>query len=448
MEIFYRVLEVINYIVIGICAITMLFQLVMILFSWLPEKHFKKSDKLSRIAIIICARNEASVIKDTLNHLLNDVNYPSELYDIYLVADNCTDDTASIAASVSNRIKVITHYDDNPSHHRVAYPLQYGLEHILSLKDKFYDFIIRIDADNVLDKDYLRYMNDAFNSGVEIARGYEASKNITQNVFTEVSGTYYMRDSFIACNFREYFHLDSMLTGAGMMVSTSVLNSIKGKWDAFSLSEDAEFTLNRLLENKRVHYVCDAVIYEDQPSNLKETHKRVSRMGNGIHKVFHVKGWKTLFHFFKSGRWSNVDLFVQLMAIPMALLCCLWFPIYYAFYVLIHLINGLGPNFLGNVVALDGSLLTAEKSISLLLTNLLPMIGIVLATYLILFPLQTFIAVYRSKKKLHMETIKPLTKGILISPLYMVIYAISITIGILTRAGWKTSKRNVSISKK
>lgn len=438
MQIFYQILEVINYVVIGICTLSMAFQLIMILFFWLPEKKFKESSDYHRIALLICARNESAVIGETIRDILEHQDYPKDKYDIFVVADNCTDDTAKKAEEAG--ATVFVHTDEDPSHHRVAYPLAYGIRKILETKN--YDFIIRIDADNLLKEDYFRRMNDAFVSGVEIARPFEASRNPTQNTWATVSATYYMRDSFIACNFREFFHLDSMLTGAGMMLSTKMLESIGG-WDAFTSSEDAEFTCKRLCEKKRVRYVSDAVVYEDMPSSLKDTHIRNARMGNGLHRVFWKDGWKMLGHFFVSGRWSNVDLFVQLLVVPMAVLCCLWFPAYYVFYAIAHIINMVGPEWLGTIYALDGSLLTAAKSASLLFDMLLPMIGIVLGTYLVIYPFQTWIAVMRSKKKLGMKNLKGYKRGILLSSLLMVLEAVSITYGVLSNAGWKSVRRNV-----
>ena len=69
METFYQILEIVNYVIIGICSLSLLFQLVMILFFWLPEKHFKKSEDLAKIALIICARNEEAVIGETIEQI-------------------------------------------------------------------------------------------------------------------------------------------------------------------------------------------------------------------------------------------------------------------------------------------------------------------------------------------------------------------------------------------
>lgn len=438
MELFWRILEVINYVVIGISVIAFGFQLVMILFFFLKEKHFKKADIQGRIAVIIAARNEASVIASTLARIRDGQDYPKDKYDIYVVADNCSDDTARIAEE--NGATVFVHTDENPAHHRVAYALQYGFTKILETGQK-YDFFIRFDADNHPKEDFLTQMNNAYQSGVKIARPFEASSNGAQNTWTAVSATYYIRDSRIASNFRENFHLDSMLTGAGMMVASSIIERLPGHWDAFTTSEDSEFTLLRLLEKERVHYVADAIVYEDQPSTMKDTWNRLTRMGHGLHEVFWKKGWKLLGHFFVSGRWSNVDLFVQLLMIPFTLLAFFWFVPYYVFYALCHLINWVGTPWMASVAGLDGVLLSSAVSKSAFI-NLLIMAAVVIGSFLILYPLQTFAAMAMSKKKLGWPNFKGYKRAVLLSPLFMVFYGVAVFVGVLSRPKWKSIARN------
>ena len=102
----------------------------------------------------------------------------------------------------------------------------------------------------------------------------------------------------------------------------------------------------------------------------------------------------------------------------------------------------MGQEWLAKVAALDGGMLTSAKSASLLLDMLLPMIGIVLGSYLVLYPFQTLIAVVSSKKKLGLKNLKGYKRGILLSPLLMILNAISITVGVLGNAGWKSVSRN------
>ena len=79
MQTLYPILEVINYVVIGVCTLSMAFQMIMILFFWLPEKHFPQAEKLHKIALIICARNESSVIFSTVQNIFEHQDYPKDL---------------------------------------------------------------------------------------------------------------------------------------------------------------------------------------------------------------------------------------------------------------------------------------------------------------------------------------------------------------------------------
>ena len=343
MEILYRILEYINYFFIGVASIGFIFQVIYILFIWLRPKHFPEAKTLRKFGIVIAAHNEEEVIGHTVRYMLEKLNYPKDRYDLFVVCHNCTDNTAKVAREAGANIVILE--DPDPSHAMEAYPVARGVQELIARGG--YDIFVRFDADNLPHPDYLRKMNDAFETGVEIARGFEASTNLKQNNWTKVSGTYYIRDSRIACNFRERAHLDSMLTGAGLTCSMKILEEIGG-WDAFETSEDVDFTFRRMIEGKRIHYVADAILYEDQPSTLKDNYARLTRMGNGLNKMFWKKGWAFLGHFFTTGRFSFIDLFMQVFFIPVALVCCLWFPAYYIFYCIVNLINAFGPAFMEN----------------------------------------------------------------------------------------------------
>ena len=430
MEILYRVLEIINYIFVGIASLGFLFQIIYIFFIFLKPKKFPHSQKLNRYAIIIPASNEEEVIAKTVRNILDNQTYPREYYDVYVIAHNSRDHTKENALKAGAIVYELN--DDNPKHRRVSYAMKFICQKLLALNK--YDAFIRFDADNLPKNDYIEKMNDAYNAGVKVARGYEASSNLTQNVWTKVSGTYYMRDSRIPSNFRERAHLDAMLTSAGMLCDMKIIQDNQG-WQAMSASEDAEFTIDCLIKKERVHYVADAIVYEDQPSTLKDNFNRLKRMGHGLNLLFWKKGFKMFFNFFRTGRFSNIDLFMQLFFIPVALICCLWFPIYYIFYAIIHLINAFGNNFMA-------TFMSDEDSINQLI-NLAYMVALVLGVYYIGYTLQTYLACLLSKKHLGLTTLKGMYAGIFLSPLFMIIWAIGISIGIVTKPKWKKIHRNV-----
>lgn len=66
--------------------------------DWKRKKIHYEAKTLHRYAFIIAARNENAVIGNLIKSIKSQ-NYPSDLIDVIVVADNCTDNTAEIARS-------------------------------------------------------------------------------------------------------------------------------------------------------------------------------------------------------------------------------------------------------------------------------------------------------------------------------------------------------------
>ena len=416
MDIFNQVIEIINNVFLVLCGIAFAVQLIYVLFFWMKPRRYKPAKTQHRFGIIIPARNEEEVIADTVKTLFRQ-NYPRELFDVFVVAHNCTDRTAERAREAGATVFELN--DDDPKHKRVSYALQHGFREILRNYDH-YDAFIHFDADNLMNDDYIARMNDALDSGVKIARCFENSKNIDQNLWTGVSGLYYIRDSRIACHVRSALHTDQMLTGAGMMVSADIIRRHNG-WKCMGVSDDAEFTLQAMLEGERTYYVPDAMVYEDQPSTLRDTVNRNKRMGHGLFKLFFTHGLRCFGKFFTTFRFGYLDMFLTLLFIPIAVVACTWFPLFYGYKIIYAAAVG------------DVATLAAFGKL----------IGYVLLfAFYLPFMLQTLLAAALERKKLNVP-FRKLLPAIFLSPLFMIVYAISICLGVFSRPSWKKIKRNV-----
>ena len=73
-----------------------LYFLAVSLFGLCSRRRPEPAARLRRFAVLIAARNEESCIAGLIESLRAQ-HYPEELLDIYVVADNCTDDTAERA---------------------------------------------------------------------------------------------------------------------------------------------------------------------------------------------------------------------------------------------------------------------------------------------------------------------------------------------------------------
>ena len=90
------VLRAASYFLIGLTTVCYFYQIVYLVLPLLKKQKPLKWEKYHRYAILIAARNEEAV----LPHLLDSIHaqdYPAELIDIFVVADNCTDRTAEVA---------------------------------------------------------------------------------------------------------------------------------------------------------------------------------------------------------------------------------------------------------------------------------------------------------------------------------------------------------------
>lgn len=418
MVIFNQILYYINQVFIILFSAAFTLQLIYVLLFFLKPKKYKPATKQHRFGIIIPARNESAVIGDTIKNLFSQ-NYPRELYDIFVVADNCTDNTAEIAREAG--AIVFERFDDDPNHKRASYALKFGFQKILKDYDN-YDAFIKFDADNFAHPDYFSKMNDAFESGVEIARPYSNSKNLTANMSSKISGLYYIRNSRFSCSARSALGTSQMLTGAGLMVSANIIRDIDG-WDAMSISDDTQFAMKRILEGKKTHYVSEAICYEDQPESIKDTFNRNKRFGKGINKIFFNEGLRSFFKFFVTFRYAYLDMFLELLFVPMSLVACIWFPLYYGYDIIFNLV---------------------QNNIPYVLTVLKTLGKVLLFAFYLPFVIQGLLCVVLEHKRMLINSPKEILPAVFVFPFYMIIYCISIAFGILSKPKWKAITRSTA----
>lgn len=299
---------------------------------------------------MIPAHNEEDVIYDTVKDLFDNQDYPIELFDVYVIADNCTDKTAELARKAG--ANVLIHTDPDPKHHMVGYALEYGFKELLKIDiEKHYDYLIRLDADNHINKDFFRLMNDAYNYGAEMARPYESALNITQNNFTKACALYYTFDSRSAGRVREFFSMPAHCNGPGCLISMRIIRRVGG-YDTVTMCEDTEFNLKRIFEGVRPRFVEDAVVYEDLPSTLRDTFVRNKRLGAGNTRFFFRYTPKMFFYAFKNLDISILFTWLTYIFIPLCPIFCIYLPGYYIYAYIYHMM-GLGADFTGNLFGIQ-----------------------------------------------------------------------------------------------
>lgn len=263
-------LYVLQQALVWIVTIFWLYQLIVSICSLVKLKDKPIiEDKQNRFMAIIPAHNEESVVGNLVESLTKQ-NYPKELLDIYVIADNCTDKTAEIARNAG--AIVYERFDDKnkTKGHALKWFLNKKIE-----EDAPYDAFCVFDADNIVHEDFIKNMNKKLCQGEDVVQGYRDIKNPTDSWISAGYAIFYWTMNRFYHLARYNLGLSPLINGTGFMVKFDVVKPTG--WDTQTLTEDIEFSLKRIIAGKRLGWATDAIVYDEQPVGFKQSWSQRSR---------------------------------------------------------------------------------------------------------------------------------------------------------------------------
>ncbi len=226
---------------------------------------------LTRFAILVPAHSESLVISRLLESL-GALDYPRSNFDVYVIADNCSDDTAdrarSFGAHVLERI--------DPKHTGKGFALRWALERI---RGAAHDAIVVVDADCVVSADFLRHMDGRFESGAEVIQSAYRVLNATESPLAALRLASFAGYNHLRPLARSAIGLSAGLKGTGMCFSSRVLQATD--WTALTLAEDAEFHLDLVRLGVRVQFAPEATVLSDMPVTFAQSASQSARWERG-----------------------------------------------------------------------------------------------------------------------------------------------------------------------
>lgn len=264
-------------------------------------------------AFFIAAHNEEAVIANLVKSI-KDQDYPSELIDVFVVADACTDNTAQAAREAG----AIVYERNDLSRKGKSWVMDYGFERILREYPGKHEAFFIFDADNLLSRDYVTIMNDAFDQGYLALTSYRNSKNFGSSWISSAYATWFIREARYLNNARMICHTSCAVSGSGYLVSAKLLEGMKG-WDFHTLTEDIQFSTFCAIHGVRIGY-APAEFFDEQPVTLKASIKQRMRWTKGFYQVLFTYGR----HMFKSiGKFHRFAAYDMLMVVGPAMLLTL-----------------------------------------------------------------------------------------------------------------------------
>lgn len=425
---YIEIVNLIFTIITTILSVSVAYYFIYSIIGFFTKKKYPKSTEKKKYGIIISARNEESVIGNLIDSIRKN-DYPQENLTIFVIAHNCTDNTAKVAREHGAIV-----YEYNNDNERTK---GYALKFLVDAIKKDYDLLendgyFMFDADNILSPEYISKMNDAFVyfKGEHVITSFRNSKNFGKNLLSGMYGIFFMNGCIFESRGRTICGCSSRVQGTGFLIPSKTL--IDG-WNYVTLTEDWEFSADQILKGKKIMYCDEANFYDEQPTSLKVMFRQRLRWSKG-HLLVCLTRTKQLFKsLFKrknkdetsSVKFSKYDIMMSIMPI---------YVIYVAIFLIQHILLAFAPL----VQTVDAGKFWLDWLINNAWSLLFSYLGLVVVSALVFI--------------LERKRIKGVSfiKKVGICLLYPLFFAVTIPIDIVAlfskNVGWKTIPHNDTTS--
>ncbi len=226
----------------------------------------------AQFLFLIPAHNEERLLPDLLESIER-VEYPKPYYQVHVVADNCSDNTAAIAAQYGAQV----HVRRNETLIGKGYALEWALKEIRAA-GQMTDAVIIIDADSTISTNFLAVMRDQIASGAKVSQAYYGVREpgLSWNVslrYAALTVLHYLRPQG-----RMALGGSAGLKGNGMMFAQEVLAQYP--WPS-SVTEDIEYHMLLLLNGYTVRFAPDAAVWGEMPEQFEQSQSQLDRWESG-----------------------------------------------------------------------------------------------------------------------------------------------------------------------
>lgn len=402
--------------VFGICF---LYQVVFFFIGLFKgEVELPKAKKLHKYAFFIAAHNEEAVIANLVKSI-KDQDYPSELIDVFVVADACTDNTADEA----RRAGAIVYERNDLARKGKSWVMDYGFTRILEEYPDTYEGYFIFDADNLLSRDYVRIMNDAFDQGYLAVTSYRNSKNFGSSWISSAYGTWFIREARYLNNPRMICGTSCAVSGSGYLISAKIVEGMHG-WDFHTLTEDIQFSTFCAVHGVQIGY-APAEFYDEQPLTLSASVKQRMRWTKGFYQVFFTYGRHLVKAMTRFRRFAAYDL---LMTIAPGML--------------LTLISVLANGTFLVVGALSHGFLATDRELEMCIGSIIFTLGYMYLTFFMMGLTTTITEI----KHIHCPQKWRIVTNLFTFPLFMFTYIPLAVAALFLKVDWVPTPHDVSVT--
>ena len=407
----FNVIDTINIVLLVVVLLLYMAQNISAIVGLVTKpKKYPDAKVNHKYAVLISARNEEKVIGNLIDSVKKQ-NYPSELVDVFVVADNCTDNTYTVAKNAG----AIVYERFNTEKKGKSYALDYLLGKINEeYADKGYEAYFVFDADNLLDKNYIKEMNKAYDSGVKICTSFRDSKNFGDSWVSANSSMMFYMECCMTHQTRTKQNIGTYVSGTGYYVDANIIKE-NGGWIHHLIIEDIEFTVDCAIKGYKAMYCADAVFYDEQPVRLKDSYTQRLRWCKGGHQCF-GKYIGSLIKKIFTGKNKTTCLGLAVHVCPAPVVGFFWISLY----SIITFIEG---------IVMDNSIYAG-------IGNVFSKGLLILYVFAACFIFYTIVVYAKNNHRMKVSVWKKIFYGITY-PVYMGIFLLTSVVALFTKVTWK-----------
>jgi glycosyltransferase involved in cell wall biosynthesis len=239
--------------------------------------------------------------------------YPADLFRLVVIADNCDDETSTLAASAGAEVMV----RDEPGSRGKGQAIRWAMDRIL-VAPSAPDAIVVVDADAMVECHFLAELEAALQSGSQVVQADDLVLPASKSLRSVLEAAALLLRNRVRFAGRAVLGLPASLCGNGMLISRTVLE--KHPWNAFTGTEDAEYAIGLRLARVRTAFAQNARVLAAPTGGEIGAYTQGLRWEAGRFILVRRWIWPILRAVLFDRRFDLLDLLVDLAVMPLGLL--------------------------------------------------------------------------------------------------------------------------------
>lgn len=301
-----NVIQIILLIFLGLATLYIFIFSIASLFY--KQRFYSDNGNKKSIAVLVPGYKEDQVIIEVAKLALEQ-NYSKDLFDVVIIADSFKKETLEALNKLPIELIEVSFEKSTKSK---------ALNKAMAALKRDYDIAVVLDADNIMELDFLTKINAAFEHSFIAVQGHRKAKN-TNNSWAILDAISEEINNNIFRKGHRVLGLSSAIIGSGMAFRYDYFKSLMSTVTAVG-GFDKEIELKMLKEGRKIFYLDDAVVFDEKIQKSEVFGNQRRRWLSAQFHYFRKDIFSALKHLILKGNVDYFDKAIQFIQPPRILL--------------------------------------------------------------------------------------------------------------------------------